>query len=91
MAGRTKKTQKKPYLQWSKKQSGVVIGFFIVYYIFLALCIVYSPDSAEWLVKLGMYVAFVMIANLGFYNGNSVLEKINGNKLLQDDSEDENG
>ena len=91
MAGRAKKTQKKPYLQWSKKQSGVVIGFFIVYYIFLALCIVHSPDSAEWLVKLGMYVAFVMIANLGFYNGNSVLEKINGNKLLQDDSEDENG
>lgn len=91
MAGRAKKTQNKPYLQWSKKQSGVVIGFFIVYYIFLALCIVYSPDSAEWLVKLGMYVAFVMIANLGFYNGNSVLEKINGNKLLEDDPEDENG
>lgn len=87
----------KPYLQWSKRQSGVVIAYFIIYYIFVAICIVNKPEAAEWLVRLAMYVMIVMVANLGFYNGNSVLEKINGNKLLikaveipaDDDDEDE--
>lgn len=99
----SKKKRDKPYLQWSKRQSGVVIAFYIVYYLFLAGCIVYEPESAEWLVRLAMYVMIVMVANLGFYNGNSVLEKINGNKLLDglakggggddsdDDDDDEDG
>ena len=77
-----KPVRTRPYLQWSKKQSGVVVGFFIFYFIFIAGCVIYRPEAAEWLVKLAMYVMMVMIFNLGFYSGNSVLEKIKGNKLL---------
>lgn len=78
----TKRNKSKPYLQWSKKQSGVVVGFFIAYFVFIALCVIYRPEAAQWLVKLASYVMIVMVCNLGFYNGNSVLEKIKGNKLL---------
>ena len=70
-----KKQEKKPYLQWSKKQSGVVTAFFMVYFVFIALCVVYSPTAADALVSLAMAVAGVMGANLAAYGGSSSFEK----------------
>ena len=75
MAIRKKKAQKKPYLQWSKKQSGAVTAFFMVYFVFVALCIVYEPKAADALVSLAMAVAGVMGANLAAYGGTSSFEK----------------
>lgn len=77
-----KQKEQKQYLQWSKKQSGVIIAYFILFYVFDALCIIYKPEAKDGLIRLALYVMIVMVANLGFYNGNSVLEKINGNKLI---------
>ena len=70
-----KAKEKKPYLQWSKKQSGVVTGFFIFYFIFIAICICYQPKAADALVRLSMAVAGVMGANLAMYGGTSSFEK----------------
>lgn len=67
--------KKKPYLQWSKKQSGVVTAFFMAYFIFIALCVVYRPAASDALVQLAMAVAGVMGANLAAYGGTSSFEK----------------
>lgn len=74
MGGR-RRGRDKPYLQWSKKQSGVVTGFFMIYFIFVALCVVYRPDASDALVQLAMAVAGVMGANLAMYGGTSSFEK----------------
>lgn len=74
MATKDKK-EKKPYLQWSKKLSGVVTAFWMIYFIFIALCIVYQPKASDALVSLAMAVAGVMGANLAAYTGSSGLEK----------------
>lgn len=71
----TKKKQTKPYLQWSKKQSGVVTAFFMLYFVFIAICVVYQPKAADALVSLAMAVAGVMGANLAAYGGTSSFEK----------------
>ena len=75
MAIREKRTTKKPYLQWSKKQSGVVTAFFMLYFVFIALCVVYQPKASDALVSLAMAVAGVMGANLAAYGGTSSFEK----------------
>ena len=70
-----RRNTKKPYLQWSKKQSGVVTAFFMLYFVFIAICVCYQPSASDALVSLAMAVAGVMGANLAAYGGTSSFEK----------------
>lgn len=77
----TKKTRratpsKRAPLQYSKKLSAAVTIFWIVYRLAELVAAVIEPSIADALVQLVAGVDTVMMVNLGFYTGNSTVEKM---------------
>lgn len=81
-------------LQYSKKLSAAVTIFWIVYRLAELVAAVAEPSIADALVQLVQGVDTVMMVNLGFYTGNSVVEKgilawmNRGKEEEQEDEED---
>lgn len=67
--------KKKSFLQYSKKLSTAVTGFWIFYRVMTVCAAIWRPEISEALTKLVSGVDSVMMVNLGFYCGNSVSEK----------------
>ena len=75
MARKRKKITAPAKLQYSKKLSTAVTCFWIIYRLAELVAAVAEPSIADALVQLVAGVDTVMMVNLGFYTGNSVVEK----------------
>lgn len=75
MTRKKKKPLTPAKLQYSKKLSSAVTGFWIIYRLAELVAAVVEPSIADALVQLVAGVDTVMMVNLGFYSGNSVAEK----------------
>ena len=74
MATRAKKSAK-PYMQYSKKMATFVCFAWLFFRLLSLAAMTYKPDIAEHVNRWIGGVDTVMFANLGFYSGNSGLEK----------------
>lgn len=70
-----KKRRARQALQFSKRTSIVVTGFWIIFRLVEIVAAIVQPSISDALVKLVSGVDGVMMVNLGFYCGNSVAEK----------------
>lgn len=65
----------KAYVQYSKRMATAITVFWCVYRL-AALALSYlKPDLGEFMVKMQAGVDDVMMVSIGFYTGNSVIEK----------------
>lgn len=75
MATRAKKSAK-PYMQYSKKMATFVCFAWLFFRLLSLAAMTYKPDIAEQVNQWIGGVDTVMFANLGFYSGNSSVEKV---------------
>ena len=65
----------KAYIQFSKRMATVITVFWCVYRV-LNLALVYlRPEMGDTLAKVNSGVDDVMMVSIGFYTGNSIVEK----------------
>ena len=83
----------KNYIQFSKRMAFAVTAFWMVYRIINFVVIIIRPESAQTLVDLVDGIDKAMIANMGWYTGNSSVEKavyaFAATKKEKDDDEDD--
>lgn len=68
-------TGSKNYIQFSKRIAIAVTIFWMVYRIVNFVVILIRPEASQTLVDLVQGVDTAMIANMGWYTGNSTVEK----------------
>ena len=65
----------KTYVQFSKRMATGIMIFWALYRILLLILAYFRPELADVLKALLSGVDDVMIVSIGFYTGNSVIEK----------------
>ena len=65
----------KAYVQFSKRMATAITVFWCVYRLLVLAISFVKPDLGEFMVKMQAGVDDVMMVSIGFYTGNSVIEK----------------
>ncbi len=76
MATRKKKTQEKPFVQFSKKLITFVMIFWGLIRITSVISVIINPDSGTTMAAIVRGVDDIAMINVLAYTGNSVSEKI---------------
>ena len=67
--------KKNNYIQFSKRLAVMIAIFWIVYRLGILAAIYFDEESAEHFVRLLTGIDDIMAVSIGFYTGNSVMEK----------------
>ena len=99
MATRKKKTDEKPFIQFSKKLIAAVMIFWGVIRLASVVAVIISPNAGVSMAAIVRGVDDIAMVNVLAYTGNSVSEKIAlgyfkmraGEKSEEDEKEESNG
>ena len=66
---------KREYVQYSKRIATAILVFWAVYRLAVLVLVAVNPDLGSAMTAMQKGVDDVMVVSIGFYTGNSVIEK----------------